>query len=697
MTNSLKKIGFLSPFARLFTRSDRDAYELIHFREIESTDEDAPCAFECPDNWSAEAAALLFDEAACKAIPDQLKVIEENTVPSWLWQRVGLSKTVTAETSAQPIFDRVVGAVSYAGWKQGLFADEAQARIFFDEARYALMQRFIAIEPRALTSLGLDWAYGLETKPAKKLMAKKAQDSLEIDNRTIDAIVGGTRDKAVRSLWQQALTAKANASSVLLHFSDVVSDWGDAHLDAPRASLNLMSFRHNDGSVNIEALRQTTRLLVILLDLHGCDALAIGFSNLSPLLMALGLPYDSDAARTMAAAISAIITAEAYAASAECAGLRGASPAFTSNHEAVLRSLRNHCRAAYGDRNDYEKISVLPTPLTVTASPDLGLVAAARRGWDEALQLVRRYGLRHVDVTSCEASPALALFMETASQGVEALRDLTVLHGDDAEKFRREIHPSVSEALTRLGYGRTETRALINHSVGHGTLERAPVINHASLRARGLNAEALARVEAQISDVNDVRLAVTPWVVGEEYCRKRLNLSASKIQKPGFDLLHHFGFTESDIKQANAFCYGHGSMQDAAGLRAGHKAVFMCASEIASEAKIRMAAAVQGFISNDAGLRLTLPLQARVEHKEKLLLEAWRQGIKSVAMTYDASLPAFEAEPVSFQTKRSLRKSTFLHAKTPALPVRKARQRAGNKLVGLGKNGVRTPVLNRNK
>jgi len=291
--------------------------------------------------------------------------------------------------------------------------------------------------------------------------------------------------------------------------------------------------------------------------------LAIGFSNLAPLLMALALPYDGEAGRATAAAISAIITAEAYAVSAELAALLGAHQGFTANRDVTLRALRNRRRAAYGDQNDYEKISVLPAPLALAACPDLALVAAARTAWDNTLELVKVHGLRHTHVTALSASPSLTLFMESASQGIEPLRTLIVTQPAEADLFHRDINPSVIEGLARLGYTQTQSRVITHYIAGTGTLEKAPAINHTSLRAKGFDAQALKRLEDYLPYVNNIRTAFTPWILGDDFCREVLKIPAAKIRNLRFNLLAHLGFSIDEIAATNTYCYGHDSAKGA--------------------------------------------------------------------------------------------------------------------------------------
>jgi hypothetical protein len=693
-SNALKKHGFPLQVERLFTRPDYDAYQLIHFREAEMDSEGETPALTRPDNWSLEAASVLADNAAA-SVPDQTRAIEENTVPSWLWRHKAIGKSMRSENGAADIFTRIVGSAAYLGWKQDLFADETAARAFYDEARYALAQRFIAIEPSALAALGLDWAYG--AKPAAKKSAKanpKKTAALDIPNPFIDSIVSGqlsSGNKTLRGKWQKALNAKTTKQPVTLRFTDIAQDWGAALAAPVPAVIDLLAFRHNDGSVNIEALRHATRLLVLLLDLHGIggDQLAIGFSNLAPLLMALGLAYDSNAGRSMAASLTAFITAEAFALSSELAALRGASLAFAVHREITLRALRNHRRAAYGDRNDYEKISVLPVALGVQQCPDLALLAAAQRRWDEVLEMVSLNGLRHTQVTSLAASPALTLYMESATQGIQALRSLIVTQTTDGEALSREIAPYAAEALGRLNYSRAAANAITQYIAGHHTLGKAPVINHATLRARGFDDAALNRVENYLPQVNDIRLAFTPWILGEDFCKSKLKL---KLTKNDFDLLTPLGFNAGDIAVANAYVYGSDSARGCKDIQPSHAALFAKAGEVSAEAQIRMAASVQSFMSGDIALDLSLASDLTPDRSEKLLLSAWRQGLRSVTLAYTAP-PA----SITAKTKASSRMSKFLHTSKPSLPTRRAKPKAVSRVLGMKQHAQKHQAKSRSK
>lgn len=708
MVKLLKNQTLSLGLERVFTDKNYDAYALIHFSESGEKDDDVPPLLERPDNWSAEAAAFLAEEAASFSIPAETKPIEENTLPSWLWRRAAEGKKRIKESSAKQIFHRVAGAATYTGWKRGLFAGESEARIFFDEARYLLMQRFFALEPHALGTLGLAWAYGIEPKKLKSTVPKPftefetghpaAACNISVRNSTIDALLGG--NKNTREKWQQFLAAGKKNQAFALRFTDIAEDWGAAQekSPAPHAVLDLLSFRREDGPIDIERFLHAVKVLVILLDLLGAgETLNIGFVNLAPLLMGFALPYDSEAARATAGALTSIITAESYATSAQLAGLLGAADSFAAHYDSILRALRNHSRAAYGDRNDYEKVSVLPASLHIEQGADLALIAAARNRWDEALKLVKQHGLRHLQVTKLSASSALTYFLEGASQAVEPLPALVIPRATEADTYRSTIHPCVSEALEKLGYDASTRKMIIDFIGGSMTLANAPSINHAALRARGFDSAAITRLEDYLPHVNDIRLAFTPWVLGKDFCLRTLKISQDDLEDPHLDLLRRIGFTTESINAANKFCFGRNNAKGAPGLKHQHTAVLAAGADILPAARIRMAASVQSFVSGIVDLRIALPASATLEACETLLLTAWRLGVKTVTVEFeiaqdqriDAANKDQPAKKISFAA--SPPSVTQIAGKVRISSTLRSKPKAGSKLVGLKGRGTKLP------
>lgn len=655
---SLKNQSSSLSCARHFTRLQQSAFDLIHFPDQDLADNEISPQLVCPENWNPLATEVLAEQAACSSIPAEIVPVEENTVPSWLWSHRARGKKTTAEHDVRQIFGRVVGSAVAFAWKKGFFSDESNARNFYDEACYALTQRFIAIEPKLLASLGLNWAYGLQSPDASDSNPPaKMLSNLSLSNSAIDKMVAGDTEETKK--LSKFLNGKNNNPTTIT-FSDISANWGATESAPTSAMIDVMTVRHNDGSLNINKLRHAVRLLVIMHDFHNLP-LSLGFANLANLLMALALPYDSESARNFAAAISALVTAEAFATSAELAALRGISPDFQTHRDDILRNLRNHRRAAYGDRNDFEKLSVIPVAINVKKSPDLALVAAAERRWDEALEKAREHGLRHVSVSSLAPSAELSLFLETGRQSLAPLRNLRTA-------------PVVFEALTRLNYDRHACNLIAQYVVGHKTLQKAPQIHHMSLKAVGFDDEALEAIENYLLNVNDIKLGFTPWVIGYDFCRKVLKISAQKLDNPAFHMLRHFGFSDDALHAANNYYYGHGHIMGCPSIKPSDVGIFATEKDVSGDAQIRMAASVQSHISG--AVKLSVPRDASTEQNEKLLLTAWRLGLHALTLAPHV----VQAAPNTMKERKSV--SAFLHTQTrPALPTKHVRAKASSRMV----------------
>lgn len=653
----------------------------------------------CAANWSIEATELFKSDALCSNMPVNLKPVEENTLPSWLWRHTGEGLHVTSEHEIHLVLHRITGSATYAGWKKDLFSDENEARAFYDEVFFLLSNRIIAIEPAALASLGTDWAYGLVPVPMVTT-STKARTNLEITNQSIDAILSGS-DNGAQSQWHKFLGCDAE-HLLSIRFSDTANEWGIVQSSRmPRLMINLAKLCCDDGSFDIDALHQATQLSVILLELHyeqlastpeSSRSLSIGYCNLATALMQQGIAYDSDAGRSTAAAVSSIITATATLTSAQLAQFFGPCQAFSQARTTHLRTIANRHRAAHGDKTDYEHVSVLPVPLCIDTCPQLPLLAAARRLWDEALVAAQRYGVRHIQLTSLFNDPELNIFMEVSSVGVEPERSLLRQVQTEQDIYRREIHPVVPHTLARLGYDPADIKAIVDHVVGYGTLEAAPAINHSTLMEHGLDAEAVMRIEEYLPRANDIRFACTPWVIGEVFCHDDLKIPEAKIKDFNFDLLSYLGFSTSEVIAANNFCYGHGNVETVTELKHEHRPVFVCSDDIDASAQIRMAAAVQSFITGDIDLIISLPSTASTFARSDLLLGAWKQGLKNIALYIEH--PGLDKTPVIPALTKSVMRSKIVRSraqheiavKTPA--SHRPKQKAPSRMASIGKSGI---------
>jgi ribonucleoside-diphosphate reductase alpha chain len=241
------------------------------------------------------------------------------------------------------------------------------------------------------------------------------------------------------------------------------------------ASLNLMKFRKEDGSFDVPAFKKAVRLFIIAqeilvdngsypdkpitLNSHNFRALGLGFANLGSLIMSLALPYDSDQARTLAAAVSAIMTGTAYAASAEIARLKGPFEEFEKNKDSMLKVINTHRQHA--------------CDLPESHCPDY-LRDAAKDAWDEAVDAGTKAGFRNAQVTVLAPTGTIGFMMDCDTTGIEpdiALVKYKLLAGGGMLKL---VNKTVPMALERLGYTPEDIKATCDYIDEKETIEGAP-------------------------------------------------------------------------------------------------------------------------------------------------------------------------------------------------------------------------------
>src|ERR1700759_2446447 len=195
------------------------------------------------------------------------------------------------------------------------------------------------------------------------------------------------------------------------------------------ASINLLTYRDaKAGTFDIAGYEHTVRLWTIVLEISVLMAqfpskqiaqlsyeyrtLGLGYANIGGLLMSSGIPYDSDAGRAICGALSAIMTGISYATSAEMSKELGPFPGFKKNREHMLRVVRNHRRAAHGEKTGYEKLATPPVRLDHAACPEPRLVEHAKRAWDRALTLGTGHGFPHAQATVIAPTGTIGLVMD---------------------------------------------------------------------------------------------------------------------------------------------------------------------------------------------------------------------------------------------------------------------------------------------
>ncbi len=373
--------------------------------------------------------------------------------------------------------------------------------------------------------------------------------------------------------------------------------------------------------------------------------LGLGYANIGGLLMNLGYGYDSVEGRALCATLTAIMTGVSYATSAEMAGELGAFPGYAKNAKHMLRVIRNHRRAAYGQANGYEQLSVQPVPLDAAGCPDQSLVALAQKAWDDALALGEKHGYRNAQVSVIAPTGTIGLVMDCDTTGIEpdfALVKFKKLAGGGYFKI---INRSVPAALENLGYSSSQIEEIISYAVGHASLGNAPVINPTSLIGNGFGPTEIAKVEAALAQAFDIRFVFNQWTLGTEFCTDVLGIPADKLNDPSFDLLRHLGYSRAEIDAANDHVCGTMTLEGAPHLKPEHLSIFDCANPCGKKGKrylsvnshIDMMAAAQSFISGAISKTINMANSATIEDCQKAYERSWALGVKANALYRDGS------------------------------------------------------------
>ena len=505
---------------------------------------------------------------------------------------------------------------------------------------------------------------------------------------------GGKISKTLkaRDLWEKIGHAAWASADPGLQFHTSINDWHTCAASGPiiasnpcseymflddtacnLASLNLLAFhtqalpaaatgeKLKSELYDVEGYEHAVRLWTIVLEISVLMAqfpsreiaqrsfdfrtLGLGYANVGGLLMSSGIPYDSEAGRAICGSLSAIMTGISYATSAEMAAELGPFPRFSENREPMLRVMRNHRRAAYGERTGYEQMSTPPVPLDHKANPDQKLAEHAKKAWDRALTLGEAHGYRNAQASVVAPTGTIGLVMDCDTTGIEpdfALVKFKKLAGGGYFKI---INRAVPEALRVLGYSEAQIAEIVVYAVGHGSLGQAPAINHTTLKAKGFSDEAIAKVEKALPTAFDIKFAFNKWTLGADFLRDELGVDAEDLAAPSFDLLAHMGYTKREIEAANIHVCGAMTVEGAPHLKPEHYAVFDCANPcgrtgkryLSVDSHIRMLAAAQPFISGAISKTINMPNEATVEDCKAAYILSWKLGLKANALYRDGS------------------------------------------------------------
>ncbi|MFA6958938.1 MAG: vitamin B12-dependent ribonucleotide reductase [Thermoanaerobaculia bacterium] len=408
-----------------------------------------------------------------------------------------------------------------------------------------------------------DWTTWSVTQPKRPMDTMKARGLMRkiSESAWLCGDPGMQFDTTINDWHPCPNTARINASNPCSEY--MFLDDSACNL----ASLNLMKF-HGETGFDVEAYRAALRIVItaqeIVVDYasyptaaieknsHDYRPLGIGYANLGAVLMARGLPYDSEEGRDFAAALTAVLSGESFLQSAKIAGKIGPFAGYAVNEEPFLRVIDKHRKAAY-----------MINPRHV---PD-DLVIAARQTWDQAYDEGRRNGFRNAQISVLAPTGTIAFMMDCDTTGIEpdiALVKYKKLVGGGMLKI---VNNTVPVALKRLGYDQKQVNDIVNYIDENDTIEGAPHL-----------------------------------------------------------LDSHLAVFDCAFKAAN-------------GTRTIHY-----------KGHIKMMSAVQPFISGAISKTINMPNEATIEEIEQAYYEAWKLGLKAVAIYRDGCK---RSQPLSTKMDRT--------------------------------------------
>lgn len=471
-----------------------------------------------------------------------------------------------------------------------------------------------------------------------------------------------------------------------------------AGVEASSAVLNLAAFAPHTKDNNADALLDhagivhTARLWVAALDM-ACDMqglsprtsarrpLCLGYSGLAGILMAAGVAYDSDAARTLGAQVTALMSGAAHLASAEMADRLGAYDEYAAESHDKLAGIKNRIAALSGARGTAKGVMRRLPVLNDALSPDKTLAPAVADIWQRAYTIAREQGLRHAHVTG------LATTLDTQALLGVTCRDIAPeaapvrfegFFGDtdtQAALYGKKLNPAIPRALKRLGYTARQIDDIHSYAVGHGTLLDAPAINHQTLAAKGMSADMIMAAEKLLIAAQDLRYVFNRWTLGDGV--DELPIGDAE------DILAALGFSEDDIDDASLHACGAMTLEGAPHLLPEHLDVFDCLlpagsgiRRVTAPAQIAMQAAVEPFLCGAASQTIILDHHTPIDDMQKLALSAWEQGVRRLSLWREGAslLQPAELLPQKWETSLFAEEEQEMGLRLPA-PRKSGRRR----------------------
>ena len=510
--------------------------------------------------------------------------------------------------------------------------------------------------------------------PDAFLEAVQADKDWDLKARTNGSVV---KTLKAAKLWDLVALSTWESADPGVQFVDTINEWHTCPKDGPirasnpcseymflddtacnLASLNLVRFQDPDGSLRIEDFQHAVKIWTIVLDIsvgmaqfpspeiarktHEFRTLGLGYANLGAFLMRAGIPYDSPQATAWTGGITALMGGVAYKTSAELAKSMGPFPRFAPNRTDMLRVIRNHVRAARGEKEGYEGLSITPWALDTESCPKT-LATAARIAWEDALTQGETTGFRNAQVTVLAPTGTIGLLMDCDTTGIEPDFSLVKFKKLSGGGLIKIVNRSLAVALRKLGYSAKDIAAIDAYCLGTGTLEGAPHINAPALALRGFPEEKIEAVEKALPRSLNLSDAFSSHVLGQEFLRS-LGIPEEIFSQGGREILEDLGFTTSQIDAADLAICGAQTVEGAPGLDPADYPVFDCANpcgrgkrSVAPKGHLGIMAAAQPFLSGAISKTVNLPTEATVAEVQDVYFSAWKWMIKAVAIYRDGS------------------------------------------------------------
>jgi ribonucleoside-diphosphate reductase alpha chain len=455
------------------------------------------------------------------------------------------------------------GADASAGTIKSGGATRRAAKMVILDVDHPDIEEFVSLKAReeekirALRDAGFDMDLG--GKDIVSVQYQNANNSVRVSDEFMRAVEDGTSFDLIgrldgrvvetvdaRKIFREIAEAAWACADPGLQYDSTINDWhtnpetGRITASNPcseymsldnsscnLASLNLMKFRKADGSFEVEKFVKTVEFVITAMDISICFGdfptakigettrayrqLGIGYANLGALLMASGLPYDSDAGRSVAAAITSLMTGAAYRRSAELAGVVGPYEGYARNADAHKRVMRKHAAA-----NDEIRPHALAT----------AIAREATKQWQACLKIGEKNGYRNAQASLLAPTGTIGLMMDCDTTGIEpdlALVKFKKLVGGGSMQI---VNQTVPQALRNLGYQEEQVEAIIEYIAEHGH-----VINAPSLRQEHYAVFDCAMGERSIAPMGHVRMmaATQPFLSGA--ISKTINMPESATVK----------------------------------------------------------------------------------------------------------------------------------------------------------------------